>query len=256
MNKKPNGSQGHFNPKCFASVLANCEGGISREHYVSSNLLRRLGEAITVSGFPWQKPGESRIVGIGSLTAKILCEKHNKELSKLDDKIGVFFSTLRKYTTEFNESKSVIQVFNGENIELWALKVVCGFIASGNFSIDGEPIPKYVREDWIKILFSKKSFPPGLGAYVFAKINDRYPVAHSLEIAPRCHNVSKNIGGASLIVGGILNIDLILMDDIKPSENQRYHPKFLNFKKNGITQTIGFSWANNGSIESIDIDMF
>lgn len=132
MEKKSDKPKGHSNPKCFASILGNCKGDITKEHYVSRNLLTQLGQDITVSGFRWLNQGESRVVGISSLTAKILCKRHNAELSKIDDKIGIFFSTLRKFTTNFNGSKSAIQVFNGGNIELWALKVVCGFIASGN----------------------------------------------------------------------------------------------------------------------------
>ena len=44
------------------------------------------GPAVAIDGVFWASPGE--VVGINSLTAKILCVRHNSALSPLDTEAG------------------------------------------------------------------------------------------------------------------------------------------------------------------------
>ena len=81
--------------KCWANSLGDCDGKISREHTVSESLFK--GTYVDVKGFSWCKSEEKRI-GLGSLTKKILCEKHNSALSPLDAAASHAFDVLRKQT--------------------------------------------------------------------------------------------------------------------------------------------------------------
>lgn len=70
---------------CWASCLGTCEGRSSREHLFSSNL---FGSSVTVTGGPYGD--EPLKIGTGSLVSRILCEKHNSDLSPLDSEAGRF----------------------------------------------------------------------------------------------------------------------------------------------------------------------
>lgn len=81
--------------ECYASALGDCEGRLSKEHYFSAGVLRQLFQTgeYKVGGFHWQKSGYQP-PSIPSLSANILCEKHNRQLSPLDEealRIVLFF---------------------------------------------------------------------------------------------------------------------------------------------------------------------
>src|SRR5438105_1508330 len=60
--------------KCYLRGLNSCSDKITGEHFISHAALRVLAEEkIDVSGFPWMKEGESRIMTFGSLTTNRLC---------------------------------------------------------------------------------------------------------------------------------------------------------------------------------------
>jgi hypothetical protein len=70
---------------CYLSHTNDCGGGMSREHYISETVLEQLSEpAVAIDGVFWLPPGERKVVGINSLTANILCVRHNSALSALD----------------------------------------------------------------------------------------------------------------------------------------------------------------------------
>ena len=71
--------------KCWARTLGGCSNIQSREHYLSQSLWE--GDTITVKGL-WE---EERTIGLGSLTAKNLCRKHNEILSPLDSEAKKIF---------------------------------------------------------------------------------------------------------------------------------------------------------------------
>ncbi len=71
--------------KCYAKNLGNCQGLITREHYISKSVLEIAGKKIQVSGFPWQENNKPIDIGINSLASNILCEFHNSQLSPLDE---------------------------------------------------------------------------------------------------------------------------------------------------------------------------
>lgn len=67
---------------CWARGLGGCSTKLSREHYVTAALFGDDAR-VTVQGFPWCKEAPKEI-GLASATAKILCRKHNSDLSPVD----------------------------------------------------------------------------------------------------------------------------------------------------------------------------
>ena len=66
---------------CWASTLQDCARGKSREHYISDGIFD--GESVTAVGLPWCRH-EPITIGMKSAVARILCGKHNSDLSEFD----------------------------------------------------------------------------------------------------------------------------------------------------------------------------
>jgi hypothetical protein len=81
-----------YQNRCYATVLDDCGGGMSREHYISRSLLEIFtGHTPIVTGFPWQRAGEQLRTTAANLATNVLCETHNNALSPLDERAGEFF---------------------------------------------------------------------------------------------------------------------------------------------------------------------
>ncbi len=76
---------------CWAEALGNCEGP-SREHLLSRAIFAE--ERVTVQGLPWcQDPKE---IPVDRFVSKVLCRKHNSQLSPLDAEAGRTFAMWRE----------------------------------------------------------------------------------------------------------------------------------------------------------------
>ena len=112
-----------------AAWLGECSERISREHYISRSVLESVGQAVRISGFPWQEPGETKDVGTSALTAKILCDHHNSLLSPLDSAANELIIGLKdayEASVNGNLSNGTFSL-PGVQIEKWMLKVLVGF---------------------------------------------------------------------------------------------------------------------------------
>jgi hypothetical protein len=65
---------GTSNPKCYLYSTQNCSDEISREHYISKDVLASMEKEGTskISGAPWQTPQEFRMVPTESLVSEVL----------------------------------------------------------------------------------------------------------------------------------------------------------------------------------------
>src|SRR5580700_8219664 len=70
--------------RCYAASLLDCSDELDGEHYISEGVLEALGDGpLELTGLPWQQ-GKMQVLRTGSLTAKVLCHRHNLALSALD----------------------------------------------------------------------------------------------------------------------------------------------------------------------------
>lgn len=128
----PGEPTGYAHPRCYLASSCNCSTAISREHYVSRGMI--AGPELKVQGMPWQAEPVLR-VSPDALTSKVLCRRHNQALSPLDEHALRAFREVgkaRDHATRRSLSRRpYAAILSGEALELWALKTMAGFYASG-----------------------------------------------------------------------------------------------------------------------------
>lgn len=201
--RPPGPLTGHAHPKCYLRDTNDCSHKLSREHYISASLLAQLGARgkVQVSGMPWQRPGETTDTGISSLTAKMLCERHNNALSPLDAEAAFFFSTLRTALIDLNHKtlsrKPIVHLVSGETIELWLLKVACGLYYSVGMH-DRVRLSATRTIDMTKArrAFFNREWEVRGGLYFKGAAGDRVEIADHAKFAPLL--TDSNFGGLSM----------------------------------------------------------
>lgn len=198
VNTSPSSTQTEFsNPKCFARELYDCSQEMSKEHIVSKSVLKLIeipNKPITISGPKWLNSGEEKSTSIASISTKILCKRHNEVLSGLD-KIGQkFFDFL------YNENNPDEYLFiNGEEIERWMLKLLCGLISSGWGAKDlrywQPPI------EWLEILFGDGRIPERSGLYAL-KGKDIKTKYHQIGVSLLANDKRELIHGVYFFIAG------------------------------------------------------
>jgi hypothetical protein len=136
---------GHRNERCYAAASEDCSPKVSREHWLSADILRTLthGKTVTVEGAPWQR-GRRQEFTPKALAANVLCERHNNGLAPLDAVAGRAFDVLRRYQADQRTAPaprgSQFALVSGEDLQRWLLKVLWGATAAGAFADDGKPV--------------------------------------------------------------------------------------------------------------------
>ena len=167
---------------CYAADTQDCDGGLTREHPLSTAVLKVLsrGEnAISVTNHPWQKEKlVPKRVGIKGLSKYSLCERHNHALSPLDTIAGRFVTALLDCTRHVVTASPgrFHRLFNGFDIERWMLKVLCGVQFDKRLQRHSWRDRWKPPLEWLSILFNGDAFPPGCGMYCRKKHQHR-PIA-------------------------------------------------------------------------------
>ena len=170
----------YSHPSCYASRLGTCCSKITREHYVSHGVLKRMGDTITIIGASWlgNKP---KSIPVATFAPKVLCEAHNTALSALDDTAKKVFDALLDFDAELsppvNSPLHRIVRVNGWAFERWFLKVYCGMHAAGHLKEPGT-IPDYIIES----LFHDTPLPLDLGLYMAGQVGQLVNIRTTLGI--------------------------------------------------------------------------
>jgi hypothetical protein len=186
---------------CYAIHLGNCAGGRSKEHYISESVLEIAGTAIQISGFPWQRAGETAHIGAASLAAKMLCRRHNEQLSPLDSVGKDFLAGLKSSFHEASEGRFSNRTYQirGKSLELWLLKVLCGVLRLRRIA---------VPEEWIDILFQRKPWPDGTGMHILVARGEaawyftlvRVTLVEATEDPTQIRGAKFGIGGLAMLL--------------------------------------------------------
>ena len=122
---------------CYAAQLGGCSGPLPlpREHFVSKNILKEFEEAgrLQVTGYVYDNVRQW-LMFVESMSAKVLCEKHNRGLSDVDQEGRRFLNGFFHAHTGLLEGgfkADHTSIVDGPLIERWMLKYSCGLIASG-----------------------------------------------------------------------------------------------------------------------------
>jgi hypothetical protein len=176
---------------CWATSLEDCEGKISREHLVSQSLFPEGN--ITVSGLHWCKDGP-KTVGLAALTGKILCQKHNSELSELDTTVKQAFETfdesmqLFQARSKLQRRRWTIKTFNidGALLERWFLKTLINLSHGGQWIIgEGSHAAGLPNDELVRIAFGKATFREKAGLYTAAQDGEQVTLRQGLSLTPK-----------------------------------------------------------------------
>jgi hypothetical protein len=169
----------NFMNDCWAACLGDCSDKISREHIISANLFP--SDKIMVQGLSFCR-NEPKEIGLAALTKKILCTRHNRDLSEIDAAAGESMNTLREATRLSNvrvERKirypRVIRYkIHGPSLERWFLKTFINVVYKQTYPI-GSPAAKLwvPSADLVEIAFQRKSFNAKAGLYFLGELGEQ-----------------------------------------------------------------------------------
>ena len=129
------GDEGRIARGCYAAELGDCSGPLNREHFISKNLLKDFekDDGLYVRGYPHNNV-DTILMSAESLSAKMLCERHNNRLSDVDVEgsrfLLAFFRLTWACSTKRSATGSKHSSARPANRAV-DLKCLCGLIASG-----------------------------------------------------------------------------------------------------------------------------
>jgi hypothetical protein len=205
--RPPGPETGFSHHNCYLRDTRDCSEQISREHYISKAVLAQLGSTLRVSGMPWLEPGQTLDTSVASLTAKILCKRHNEALSPLDGEAALFLSILRAALIDLRRKtisrKPIIHLASGDALELWMVKVACGlYFATG--SKDNRRISETHTIDLVKVrraLFDL-DWESRAGLYFLGDVGARVNVQDIVEMSPLSLDSERRFCGARISLHG------------------------------------------------------
>ena len=187
---------------CWASCLSDCSDKQSREHIVSKSLFDST--ELEIQGFAWCK-AEPKRIGIGSATAKILCEHHNNCLSPVDDAAVNAFDALRQQTKLSNDRAKLPAVarlpiirfwIDARLLERWLLKTLLNFSYQGQFLIGLSGVEAgVVPRDLVDLCFGRTRFQQRAGMYVASNVGMKVDFADVVAFHPLIRDQQRVLGG-------------------------------------------------------------
>jgi len=258
----PRPRSGYSHPRCYLRSTKDCSEKITGEHFISRTVLEVLGDMVAIDGAPWLPAGERREIGINSLTAKVLCDRHNGPLSPLDRSAGELFGRLLGIHRDMRRSslsrKGSIWLTSGEALERWMLKAACGFFYSKNASKEAAALATdHVIDDAlvVRALFSGV-WNHGCGLYMRAGAGMTFTTAGAVSISALTSSSEKRVVGARLIMGGLwfdLLFDNSAFDEEWYQSGWVYRPAELIFENGRRLHRIWLSWPMPGTGYSLTL---
>lgn len=234
---------------CYAASLADCRGQLSREHYFSEGALRIFTALPVVSGLAWQRPGVIAPIGIGSLASRVLCEKHNADLSRLDETLQALQRAAEQIDDFFSvdalDPGEITLELRGDLVERALLKVAFGFTYSGVFtSTPGRPPPSEVlasrRFRLIEVLFRHRPIDSIGGLF---HSSDRPALPRPANVSVRCSlNDANEVIGAHIILHQMYWW-IAFDDSVVESDRLRRRPNELQWENEESTRRACLSLA-------------
>ena len=206
------------NDRCYLSPTGNCGVKITREHFISRQIL----EQITTSTLKFEGTSpifggkQSVEIGINSFSAKVLCDRHNSALSPLDDAAGLAFSAIEalsldlKRIAETQETLKSLYVASGIDIERWMVKVYCGLVAAGQIRGASGSIVHLgtLQPSLLNSLMGTSPLETPLGLYMHSFAGQTRTAGGFTFATIQLTNGSGEVGGLILALG-LMNLVLV-----------------------------------------------
>jgi hypothetical protein len=250
--REPGGRTGKRVNRCYAASLGDCDGVLSREHYVSDCVLRSVAESPVLEGIR----GAGRIEGASNMVARVLCERHNNMLSPLDVLARRFTEVVRGSfpgmpRSTFTPGNQTF-LFHAGDVSRVLLKSLCATESAGALG-GATPSPRgwTPPESWLNILFDDGPWPAGWGLYVPVLRGGDAEHAERITFSRRVDQEGR-IVGAEYVVGGLPFI--LLMADLRDVTNWHEsdfqsvhaHPSRVVVHVAGSTRTLEFGRRVDG----------
>ena len=241
---------------CYLACTGNCSDDLTREHWISETVIEEIGRTISVGGVPWIPVGDRKDVSTNSLTARILCKRHNEAFSPIDAHAGRFMRTLKHIANEISTTAGKPPgesnyLLSGEMLESWMLKVLVGVYFSKNAADpEGPSISRFPldMQRALKALYDR-NWGQRCGLYIVCVPGSQVKSALSLEVMLRC-GLSKNmVYGARIVIHGLEFF--IIVDDLDGNvlieeANVVYRPSNLTFENGHQKHRIVLTWEAAG----------
>ncbi len=210
---------------CYAAALDDCDGVLSREHYISDCVLRSVAETPVLEGIR----GAGRIVGAKNMVARVLCERHNSMLSPLDTLALRFTEVVRAIFPGMPRStfssRGDTHLFHAGDLARVLLKSLCAGEAGAVFDSTMPSERGWVPPpSWLNVLFDDGPWPTGWGLYVPVLRSNVDKNAERITFSRRVDQHGRLVG-AEYVVGGLPF--MIFMADLRGLSDWG-EPQFLS----------------------------
>ncbi len=232
--------------RCYAAPIGGCSPQLSGEHYLSHAILRRMtnygGGQLQVSKMAWLPPGKSLRIPPSQLKAKVLCTAHNAALSPYDGIGDRFYELLLKTGEPANDARTATGLFNGEDLERWFLKTLCGVTA---MEAEVKGAQWCAPKPWLEALLKlNEAMPSGAGLWLnlggFWMFPDGAP---SMSATPIDDPRGGDPAGLRLHFCGMEFVFLMSHEHRRWVRNGRLRPGLLSFQTPGYCGVhIGISY--------------
>lgn len=245
---------------CWASCLGGCSNKISREHTITKAMF--LDKEIEVSGMPWCADQPKKI-GLGSLTAKVLCVVHNSALSPVDEEAVRFAEAMREsfrllaVRHRLKQKHWTLKKFSidGRRMERWFLKTLINATCHRESPIGVDAHSAGLpSQSLVEIAFGKRTFEPNAGLYGIYDPLTKRPQSDGISLL--AFTTRGRVAGA---IFSFLGFRLLLFLDMKGPDlpsmeiytaggekceviEPTYHPRVDYHAGRGISHSILFDW--------------
>lgn len=252
--------------KCWASILGDCDGKQSKEHYMSRGLWK--GRTVRVKGFSWLS-GTDKEIGVDSFQSRILCERHNRELSPLDAEAQKLFETFEQIIRNLKTNatlksrnayrKPKTWKVDGLKVERWAAKFLVGLVCAEQREAKwyDNHSPAIAPPRWVvEAIFGRSHFQEPAGLHFATSYQG--DLVSGLGIGPLSHPLSNEIVGGDVSFGGFRFVIWLSREELSsfsiPSatgviSNQkepdlRYRFELMQFPiRNVVNQKLLYDWT-------------
>jgi hypothetical protein len=241
--------------RCYMSATGACDTKISGEHLISHSVLKVLAEKqVEVSGTPWLKPGDKKMLPFSALTTNALCQRHNSLLSPIDSVGAALFEAIQKCGTT-DTGPGLLFLLSGHDVERWMLRSLAIFGVSGNFAIDGAVIDQNFvdRLRIVELLEDPKQWKKPLGFYLTRGLGHQFWRRDNIQIAPVVKTGGDEIMGITLDLQGLEFALLAADHDVTGTglDKALYRPAAFVFDMDGTRHRIQLSWEDGLSHQDV-----
>lgn len=242
-------------PGCYGGAAADCSPGLTREHWISAGVQRALSDDRQyplISGAPWLTGG-TREISVKALASRVLCERHNQSMSRLDALGERFFRYLRDDQIalasgeDTDVERDTFTLLSGPDLELWLLKIFWGGLAAKAWGQHGHTINALKSEldpaTLARILWRGAEWPSRWGLHSRYHPVDEQASPNSVAAVPWSDGVGSLWGG--VIQFGAVHLSLALGE---PDGAALVRPSHFALRRRGFRgeKVFALAWPEAG----------